>query len=98
MKICKRIVAVAVTMFFSFLLFSLLTVGIPEECIESGYRIKAGFLSFGICFLVYGCFCYIGFLQRQLEEEVKKNEHVCFLLWIKSFLITEEQIVLLKYK
>ena len=56
MKICKRIVAVAVTMFFSFLLFSLLTVGIPEECIESGYRIKAGFLSFGICFLVYGCF------------------------------------------
>ena len=34
MKICKRIVAVAVTMFFSFLLFSLLTVGIPEECIE----------------------------------------------------------------
>ena len=30
MKICKRIVAVAVTMFFSFLLFSLLTVGIPE--------------------------------------------------------------------
>ena len=56
MKICKRIVAVAVTMFFSFF--------------------KAGLLSFGICFLVYGCFCYIGFLQRQLEEEVKKNEHV----------------------
>ena len=76
MKICKRIVAVAVTMFFSFLLFSLLTVGSPEECIESGYRIKAGLLSFGICFLVHGCFCYIGFLQRQLEEEVKKNEHV----------------------
>ena len=76
MKIWKRILSVAVNVIFSLLLFSLLTAGIQEGCTVPGYRIRAGFLSFGICFLVYGCFCYIDFLQRQLEEEVKKNEKV----------------------
>lgn len=74
MKIWKRILSVAATVFFSALLFFLLTAGIPEESGIPGYRIRAGLLSAGICFFVYGCFCYIGFLQHQLEDITKENE------------------------
>ena len=66
MKTLKNILALIFVSFCSGLLFLTLAAGAPEGEKAKAYQVKAGALAIGICTLIYGCFRYIGCLQKEL--------------------------------
>lgn len=72
MKLLKGIVIAAADIFFSAVMFYCLMGGASPESIAS-YAYKAAVLSVLVPALLCFCFCYIGYLQKKLEEALKEK-------------------------